>query len=91
MAETLDDHQPDHEKRTLHRHCTCGWFGKMGGFDFTAHQSAILTAAGFGPVKTAAAGALRDAADGWSDWDALEAPEDWLRARAATIEGNPNA
>jgi hypothetical protein len=51
-----------------------------------AHQADALTAAGFGPVKAAQAQALRDAADGWSDWDALEAPEDWLRARAASIE-----
>jgi len=32
-----------------------------------------------------AAKALEDAADGWSDWDALQAPEDWLRARAAAV------
>lgn len=34
----------------------------------------------------AAASALREAADGWSDWDALSAPEDWLRERADRIE-----
>ena len=31
--------------------------------------------------------ALEDAAANWSDWDALSAPEDWLRARAAAERG----
>ena len=31
--------------------------------------------------------ALEDAAGNWSDWDALQAPEDWLRARAAAERG----
>ena len=40
----------------------------------------------------AAASALREAADGWSDWDALSAPEDWLRERTDRIEsGAENA
>lgn len=33
--------------------------------------------------------ALEDAAGAWSDWDALEAPEDWLRARAQAIREGP--
>lgn len=67
----------------------CSWSEEADDpcMEFAAHQEAMLTAAGFGPVKAAQAGALRDAADGWSDWDALEAPEDWLRARAAAVEG----
>lgn len=32
--------------------------------------------------RQAAARALREAAESWSDWDALNAPEDWLRDRA---------
>lgn len=31
--------------------------------------------------------ALRAAADAWSDWDALEAPEKWLTDRAARVGG----
>lgn len=38
-------------------------------------------------VKAARAEALRDAADDWSDWDGLSAPEDWLRERADAEEG----
>lgn len=37
-------------------------------------------------LATVRAEALREAAGAWSDWDALEAPEDWLRARADRIE-----
>jgi hypothetical protein len=42
----------------------------------------LLTAAGFGPVKAAAAEALRDAAD---DFGATY-HGNWLRTRAASIE-----
>lgn len=54
MAEVLAAHQRDHGKRTLHQHCSCGWFGQVLGGDFTTHQVAMPTAAGFGPVKEAA-------------------------------------
>jgi hypothetical protein len=56
--------------------------------------TAMLTAAGFGPVKAAAAGALRNAAEyieasikaGADDDVSADATRVWLRARAATIE-----
>lgn len=38
-------------------------------------------------LREAGAVALEEAAAGWSDWDALQAPEDWLRARAAAVRG----
>jgi hypothetical protein len=65
------------------------------------HVAAMLTAAGFGPVKAAAAGALRDAAK-VLEFDASNSsytdPEEvtqgqlnaaeWLCARAATIKAD---
>ena len=81
--------------RNIYSWCMCegldGWraydYHDAGRGAYAEHVDAALTAAGFGPVKEAAAKALEDAADGWSDWDALEAPEDWLRARAAAVRG----
>jgi hypothetical protein len=55
MAEVLAEHRYDAEKRTLHQHCTCGWFGKVLADDFAAHQAAALSAAGFGLVADAKA------------------------------------
>ena len=45
--------------------------------------SAVLTLLASQPtVAEVRAQALRDAATAWSDWDALQAPELWLRERA---------
>jgi hypothetical protein len=46
---------------------------------------AALSAAAPYLIREAQAQALEEAAGAWSDWDALQAPEDWLRARAAAI------
>lgn len=52
MAEVLEKHQHDTEKKTLHRHCTCGWttdvFG--GPKQYTAHQQEMLVESGYGYV-----------------------------------------
>jgi hypothetical protein len=82
MAEVLGEHQKKTGIRDLAEHCTCGWAGreKYSGYLLT-HQEAMLTAAGFGPVKAAQAEALRDAAD---DFGATY-HGNWLRARADAI------
>lgn len=46
------------------------------------HEAARLAAL----LAETRADALEEAADAWSDWDALSAPEDWLRDRADRIE-----
>jgi len=58
--------------------------------EFAAHQEAMLTAAGFGPVKAAQAGALRYIADDFSvNLTAMSGPRirAWIVARAAAVEG----
>ncbi len=50
------------------------------------HQAEALTAAGFGPVKAAAAGALRDAAEHLSKLGWNNACISHLHSRVATIE-----
>lgn len=61
-------------------------------YDRHAHDAEVF-AEGVADIARAAleaaapylrAQALMDAADEWSDWDALQAPEAWLRARAVT-------
>jgi hypothetical protein len=70
MAEVLAEHyeynwEPDAESWE----CQCGHklgedvFRRDADPNHRAHQAAALSAAGFGPVKVAAAEALRDAAD----------------------------
>lgn len=54
---------------------------KVGNWEATESMRAALEAA----APFIRAEALEEAAAGWSDWDALEAPEDWLRARAAEM------
>jgi hypothetical protein len=65
MAEVLAEHQQTIDLgRGLPRwsKCMCGE-DVSGANNIVAHQEATLTAAGFGPVKAAAAGALRDAGE----------------------------
>lgn len=94
MAEVIRAHQYDSEKRTMHQHCTCGWFGKVLGFDFWEHLADALAAAGYGPVKEAQAGAW-DAAVNEADrqWQIGHASAAILKAdnpyRAATKDAEP--
>ena len=70
-------------------HVEENWQGRLNGGDrneYRAFARAALEAA----APFIAAQALRDTADAWSDWDALSAPEDWLRTRAADLE-SPDA
>lgn len=57
------------------------------------HQAAALTAAGYGPVKEAAAGALRDAAKSRDESKDLMrftwGQRIWLHNRAKAIEAEP--
>jgi hypothetical protein len=99
MAEVLTEHSVfefDDESR-LYR-CRCRVW--MADEDAADHQADALTAAGFGPGKAAAAGALRDAAANILTNDPLdywaghlpeglgfqEAMSLWLKAHAAAIE-----
>jgi hypothetical protein len=73
----------------------CSWSQEADDpcMEFAAHQADALTAAGFGPVKAAQAGALKaaaEAAEGMHDPVAPDCQEwaDWLRARAASIEAD---
>jgi hypothetical protein len=70
--------------------CICGQL--LGSTaDWRHHQAAAVLAALRLPERDreTAAKALDEAADAWSDWDALDAPEDWLRDRASAILGGP--
>jgi hypothetical protein len=62
MAEVLGDHVIYGMSRGTYLACRCDktWVTYS---EYHAHLEAELTAAGFGPVKAAAAGALRGAAD----------------------------
>jgi hypothetical protein len=94
----LDDDDP-----SVARCQSCGYLSTE--LDTWEHQSNVaaemLTAAGFGPVKAAQAGALRDAASELEEdasrssyTDAEEVtqgqldPAEWLRTRAAAVEGD---
>jgi hypothetical protein len=107
MAEVLGEH-----RISAHFTCECGsdFFPDDEDLDedrgdsptafieaYEAHQADALTAAGFGPVKAAQAGALREAADamtrespGAGPWGTpqYEHQAGWLRARAASIEAD---
>jgi hypothetical protein len=90
MAEVLAAHQPDDSYGTLHDHCTCGWLGKVMAYDFVPHQSAALTAAGFGLVADAKREALEEAAQAWWLRDDVQdrfTPWSWLLDRAAAVRG----
>lgn len=52
MAEVLAEHQRKTGVRDMLGHCWCGWAGGRTDKAFVEHQSATLTAAGFGPVRT---------------------------------------
>lgn len=104
MAEVLAGHSLLSHERSGTYACSdpdCGWEFRYrlrmddlkSGVDvvlseFTAHQAAALSAAGFGLVADAGAKALEDAAD-WLDPDATQAGtiSGWLRARAAAVRG----
>ena len=109
VLEELDKHRPDHREyeggwwELACAGCDFAKGQRLSHLDWAPYRlhraevfAAALSAAGFGPVKAAQAGALRDAAD--------ELPlqgrpvtrlvrhqnvTDWLRARAATIEPTP--
>jgi len=95
MAEVLYDHRED--ALTCYDH-DAGWCCVCGEHDIDAtwrdHMAAALAAAGYGPVKEAQAGALREAADlvepfsgiGMANGATRGEVAAWLRARAAAIE-----
>lgn len=63
--------------------CRCPRFDKPEHVDYVYMADAVLTLLASQPtVAEVRAQALRDAATAWSDWDALQAPELWLRERA---------
>lgn len=70
--------------RALHyQDCRCPRFDKPEHVDYVYMADAVLTLLASQPtVAEVRAQALRDAATAWSDWDALQAPELWLRERA---------
>lgn len=76
------DHMPDigvYEQR-------CQTCGKIDGAQ-SDHQAAMLTAAGFGPVKEAGAVALEEAAAEFGENQTIREGDakEWLRARATKI------
>lgn len=70
--------------RALHyQDCRCPRFDEPDHVDYVHMADAVLTLLASQPtVAEVRAQALRDAATAWSDWDALQAPELWLRERA---------
>jgi len=94
MAEVIAEHQLDFVRylvTTEEYVCICG----KRSDSHPAHQAAMLTAAGFGPVKAVQAEALRDAAEAGrdpsvKDMDAYHIDQAdvwlWLQDRAASIE-----
>ena len=58
IAEVLVAHQRQNSSS-----CLCGW--AVLGWSHAVHQEDMLTAAGFGPVKEAAAAGLRSVQDIW--------------------------
>lgn len=103
MAEVIGAHAVAGMSGGTHIACRCNRAWVLHS-EYREHLEAILTAAGFGPVKAAAAGALRDAADAldelWNlrkvrmgecrDWaDGVEESEALLRDRTASIEAQP--
>lgn len=105
MAEVLAAHQPTTGMQVASGvTCRCGyWNGEeRAGIDRPAglqgliwHQSQMLTAAGFGPVREAKAVALVEAADELARSTVsdplgkatFENYAEWLRARAAAVRG----
>jgi hypothetical protein len=67
MAGVIASHEMDYTYDGKQTGCSCGHWQSRGPVSATAdhadHLQAMLTAAGFGPVKAAAAAALRDAGE----------------------------
>jgi hypothetical protein len=103
MAEVLAEHTADwiswddYSERGEYYTCLCkevSWHVNTSADYYqahAAHQQGMLTAAGFGLVKAASAGALRDAADAWQvrmdtiGRGSVEA-KTFMLVRAASIE-----
>lgn len=77
VQQAMTAHLADFDIEVAAQRCRCGLV--VGdSVQAEAHRAEMVAAA-------AEAAALEAAAEVWSDWDALNAPEDWLRERAEAV------